>query len=977
MDRRRVRRGAYDGKPVGLVAEWLVWKQLLAAVRDNWIVILVPLAIALILRLLRLNNSDLWMDEIAIYRDALQGTFHSVSPAHRVHLKSAGWILNHISDSPVGLRLWGALLGSLTAPAMAIGGLWLAGRRNGMIWGILAALNPYLIQYSQDANYYGPMSFFAAAQLALYISFFRGAPLASLAGILGVGLVSHFNHPFASLLTAVALGGCILGSLIFGRIRQEIYAVNPRHWLQRPGIPVMLFMALFIGPKIGKAFLSSYKTLASMFEFGTPLKYAEFSFAFFHDVYTKFGVTMYHPGEAGKLLAFVPFLMALGGVVWLIAGQRKSIAHLPVAGLMVVAPIASYVVIFNIQANHGFYLRYFTFQVPLFLGAAGYFCHVVGEMAAGKDGGRDSAMKGAVPACAAAGVLCLIWVPFLANWYAADRSNFRTLSAELTTRWKPGETIYMPMNHDATQAHYYLGREEPRFYPGRVTNTRALPQANQMARSYLLHRLYGQESAWIISAWRHPVIPALWHFMQSGVPMIYGGTSAHGHLEDARLYHWLFGRRVLMPCGASRFDIGASEEKLLASRAGTWRISVRNKRDFSPGPDLHIEGPGTEVSRTENESWLVETDDVTRLTIRGTSGLSLQAVPVFADEEVIPPGESMDYVEDERMEEMELDNGREAIRREFDGMYSYVLWVDPKDDRQLVLLPMRRTKEFEEKGKTDPSRSPNGDLWLAVACDGKHLGMWRLPVGTEEKIVPIPTGIVLPAGNHRIDISGFTPRLGYLPYNPWTWAGMEWNREKQAPIRSLEESGLRFAKFPQAVYDWGEAGAEGLPLGYAEAAAGYHRQVSNNVKGPSGNPALVFDLTKPATDKQAYHTLFVTPFKVTPGEFVAFSSWLWMDGTTTHDAMLVTMFFDKDGQLVHRQLGSQQKMTGRLSFGWRRFVEVVPVPRGAVLAAPGVMIFPPDDRECSRESAYCLIFFPPKFFNLLHLPLVSFLQTAK
>ncbi|MCB2156373.1 hypothetical protein KQI84_15980 [bacterium] len=934
---RRSRRSG-RGEPVGLVAEWRMWKTLASELRQNWVIIVVPLAIALLLRLIKLGNSDLWIDEIMVYYDALHGTFESVSRAHRVHLGAVGWILNHLSDSPFGLRLWGALLGGFAAGAMGIAGTWFAGRRNGLIWGVLAALNPYLIFYSQDGNYYGPMSFFAATQLMLYIAFFRGAPLGSLLGIVIVGGISFFNHPFGALMTVVALGGCLLGSLIYGKIRREMYSINPKDWLQRPGLIVLFLIPFVLGPKLAKAFVASYAKLTSIIDLGSGLRQVEFSFRFFRDAYTSFGVTHFHPGNMAHFLAYVVFAMAVGGMVWMIVRCRKTIPYLPVAGLMLLTPVISYLVVLNIDAPILFRLRYFTFHSPLFLGAVGFFCFAVGEVLGGKEQKRTVAVS-----YAALAVVCLIWLPYLGKWYFTDRSNFRSLSEQLAEQRSPSDNIYIPLYHDVAQAEYYFPLMDPPIDLGAIRETHALSQASRLAKSYLLYQLYGEKTAWVISAWREVPTPALWNFMEKAVPTPYRGHSATYKFGDARLYKWTYGDRALLPHTAAEFEVGDKDAPLLVAEAGTWRIT--NAQGGETPEDLSVRVEGAETEFDDAGNLILTSRGVLQTTIAASGKARLIAAPVYDEDVEIPATDSVIYVEDERISERKAKGGIPTVRRPFDGQYSYVLWVDPDEERQLVLRPVQRSKKYEESARKNSSQCSSGELWLEVACDGKHMGMWRVPVAEEESVISVPTGITLPPGNHLINVYGFTPRLGYSPYNYWNWAGLEWNENGQPAVPSLEEAGAPFVVFPRAVYDWGPAGAEQLPANYGEAGAGYFRKVSDSVVGPSGRPALVVDLEEKATQKEAYHTIFTQPMPVQPGQLLAFSTWLWVDGTTTHDAMLATLFFDSNGQMISRQLGSQQKMTGKLSLGWRRFVEVVPVPQNAALAAPAVMVFPPDPKK--------------------------------
>ena len=56
-----------------------------------------------------------------------------------------------------------------------------------------------------------------------------------------------------------------------------------------------------------------------------------------------------------------------------------------------------------------------------------------------------------------------------------------------------------------------------------------------------------------------------------------------------------------------------------------------------------------------------------------------------------------------------------------------------------------------------------------------------------------------------------------------------------------------------------------------------------------------------------------------------------------------------DGQ-TRRQIGAQQMLLSKHSFGWHRTVEYVPVPEGVTAMAPGVMIYPPDPQNADPRG---------------------------
>ena len=115
-------------------------------------------ALALALRLYGLGDKPFWLDEIASLRRATSSLHDLVADSLRnKHYPSYFlllWLVAKIGASQWLLRLPSALFGALDASlACAIGGR-AAGRRSGLIAGLLMALSPFEIQFAQEARSY-------------------------------------------------------------------------------------------------------------------------------------------------------------------------------------------------------------------------------------------------------------------------------------------------------------------------------------------------------------------------------------------------------------------------------------------------------------------------------------------------------------------------------------------------------------------------------------------------------------------------------------------------------------------------------------------------------------------------------------------------------------------------------------------------------------------------------------------------------
>ncbi|MDK2973058.1 MAG: mannosyltransferase [Candidatus Sumerlaeota bacterium] len=912
----------------GLKLEAQAWGELLREARSFLAPILAALALALVLRLLRLGHSEVWLDEVLVFEDAIAGTNTIISPAHRLHLGAVGWILNHLGTSAFCLRLWGAVHGSLAAPAVALAAGWLGGRRLAWACGVLAAIHPFLVFYSQDANYYGTMGFFAAVQVALFVAFFRGAPLASLLGLLLAGGLSFLNHPFSLLFTGLAAGGCVLGSFVYPSLRRDIYRWNPKEWAGSPAVPLVIAAVVVGGPVVAHGLGGAVELFKSRLSWGEPPGNVSLSYGFFDWVATCYGVTYFrNEHAAARLLAWVPFGLFVGGAVVLARRAARVRPALPLAGLAVLAVVLGLAAIFNLR-HHGFYPRYLTFLLPPAIVVAGAGALALGEWLHERHAGAPSWVM-ALPVV----LIAAIQLPFLAWYYASDRSNFRGLAETLEESHKPGEPVWAVARVEQHQADYYLGRRgDGSIDPASIRLWGFYGKYDAVIRGALGNQLFGRDNVWLISSWRWAPRPELWGFLDALGQPLYEGHSPHAPQQDARLYHWTAGGRVLHPTAAS-FN---------ASGSGPW---------FALGPGTWRTDPAGETVTAEGAGFLTPNFSTPPPIV----------APVYGEIVSIGPFDQIDLPGDQRHAET-MFGDVPVFERRYDGAVSHLLWVPPGEQRHLVLKAVRRTEAAlaEASGRA----GANADLYLALACNGVHQGVWRLAAGEREELVELPITIELPPGNNRLDIHGFTPRLGYTPDNNWQWAGLDFVAgEAPDPVSRWDGAdGAAFVSFPRPLLAWGEAGESEPPGISAEMGRSYARSVSPQVVGPSGLPALTVDLDRlPQGAANAYHFIFGAALPV-DGEVMGFSTYLRLDDTDTHAAALAVGFFDESGRLLHAEIGHQQLMVAPLNFGWRRFVEICPVPPALAVGgsgvrvayvAPGVIVFPPDpDRAHPRGQIH-------------------------
>lgn len=182
-------------------------------------VFLALVALAAVLRFVRLGHQDLWVDEMLTMQDSINLDVSRVF--HRTHglsflLYKA--ILQY-NDSEAFLRFPSALFGVLTLfPVYWLLRRGLTKRQSLFCIGLLAIL-PFHIVYSMEARYYAMITFFSALALVFLTRFCLGGSLLSLIFFGIVQLLAYFCHPASA---PAALGAALAGGIWVG--------INHRVW---------------------------------------------------------------------------------------------------------------------------------------------------------------------------------------------------------------------------------------------------------------------------------------------------------------------------------------------------------------------------------------------------------------------------------------------------------------------------------------------------------------------------------------------------------------------------------------------------------------------------------------------------------------------------------------------------------------------------------------------------------------------------
>lgn len=190
-------------------------------------------ALAAALRLATVDLQSFWIDEAATIRvidgglaDVFSGVARYESTPPLYYLLAWPWA-KVFGFGETGLRSLSALLGAGTVLVVSLTGWAIAGRRAGLYAGILAAANPLLFWYSQEARAYALLGLLAAASfLCLVRARRQEAHLGWLVSWAVASALAVATHYFAIFLVAVEAVVLLLSPLRRRRVLAASAAVG-------------------------------------------------------------------------------------------------------------------------------------------------------------------------------------------------------------------------------------------------------------------------------------------------------------------------------------------------------------------------------------------------------------------------------------------------------------------------------------------------------------------------------------------------------------------------------------------------------------------------------------------------------------------------------------------------------------------------------------------------------------------------------
>ncbi|CAN5341413.1 hypothetical protein BH09SUM1_BH09SUM1_22930 [soil metagenome] len=839
---------------------------------------------ALITRFFRLSNASLWMDEIVILQEAFAGKYSVVTyRAHSVHLEPARFFMHLFGQTPFGLRFWGALLGSLAIPLIYCVARWVSNANAALLAGLLALTNCFLLMYAQDGNYYGDMTFYTSLMLCGYVIFFRGAPHAGLLITAVVGFLNFKNHPIAAVPGAVALGGFVVGVLLFPTVRRALIEFNPARWLQRPLVPLIAIAVLFGASRILGATAQAGDFLATVITPGaSSLTNVEFGWRLIAEHSVGLMLNYFRPNAWEYITAPILLILLFGGIFALAKGvkARANPSAAALAGFILFAILGSYIMIFNLALDRNFNLRYFTYLVP------GIICaQAVALEAVTRRRAAYRPLAYLFPAVTAA---------FSLIYLMSDKSNYQA-GMPLLRQLTPETKLIASSRNDLLQARYYLKKADIPDAAPAFTFLNLSPAADLYAGAFPFI-MNGEENVAIISAWRYVNSPRLYAEYSGLKYQFQFGPDKFGPEQDLHIYTWRYGSRVLYPRLAAIFPEGF--DPVYVAGAGAWRID--GTREYTS------EGPSTEGE------------------------IGRKAIPILAAKETYNWYNAANFPEHTYFREIAEDE----LRNERDGSYDFMIF-QPDGEKRHLSVKMRRRDNSDALVKDKNPALPSGH-YLGIAVDGIHNGFWEVGSGNNDEVIITPN-IEMSPGNHRLTISGLLPRLEYSPYYPWNFLGMEWTAGPGAPQPSLEATGsLKIAP------GWSQIPAPGNasnPLANWTIKGRLEADLDEDLTAPGGDHPIRIKI--PHGEKGSF-ALYGPAMPVTEGTWATYWFYVKLEALLEQEITPSVLFLKSNGE----PLGGPMPINGpnirgaNYGKGWIRRQVTVPVPAGAKSLVPGFQFYP-------------------------------------
>lgn len=512
-----------EAEPVGSRRMWI---------SAAWLALL-----ALALRIPGLTTRSLWFDEIHTWNDA-----HWLPPGSNVH-----WLFFRITSvftdvlgrNELGLRMFPLLTGIAGVALLTVWVWRIAGRRAGIMAGILLALSPLHIGFSQECRYYAPMVLYAVGALWCASEWFASRGTDRLGWLVGLGaalFLASTNHMTAGVMTA-ALGAWMIACLALSRwgrawVTRLVMGSPSKGW-RRPMmiIGIALVLVGWIAWKQWPGFHAHLKKLT--WENHTPN--VEWSVAFFETLAIRFGSGTRWSGVFGVAAGIIIEVAFLAGWGRLLCRRMAWGWMIPIViGLTLLA-------VFSYPVTQAFDPKYIAFLVPVrLLGIATGLAWGLGWMEKRLVNRPQS--KRLFPAAAGLTLAAAIYMPALATYYPRAHTPMRPAMMWLREN-TPSDAPIVSYGHTNYGTWYYAERLDIPL--SRLTLLR-WPSGDGALDVGRLHQLVPPDGhLYFLAGWPHDLPDAIKKSLERNWTEVARFPSSQGKEYDGVVYRWKYGAATL------------------------------------------------------------------------------------------------------------------------------------------------------------------------------------------------------------------------------------------------------------------------------------------------------------------------------------------------------------------------------------------------------------------------------------------------
>ncbi|MGQ9517514.1 MAG: glycosyltransferase family 39 protein [Anaerolineae bacterium] len=402
---------------------------------------------ALLLRLWQIGYHSLWFDEtISVFwarqpaREILDVGLHLIRDKH----PPVYYLLLHLwtrlfGDGEVSVRLMTVCFGTIMPPALAMLGKEVLSRRAGLIAGLLAVLNPFLVWYSQEVRMFVPSATMAILATWCMVRGLQSRKWGWWAGGAALMTLAFYSYLYIAFLVP------------FQGLYTLLWALHTAHReaasLIRRLLPVLItfaVMALLFLPLALQALQVTYHEAQP----GRPFQ------SFFPTAWRLLG--WYTFWKAPWPAPWTTVISA-GALVFLLAGAiapaRRPLGR-PFLWLSIGVPMLVGGLLLGINRAVFAEPRYFLFAVPFLCLAWGAGLTWIIER---------HRLAGQI-ALTLWGVTALLALPY--NWTAENRrEEWRAAVAYVDVHAGPNDAVLLHPGFVHVAFHYYDTRRLPLFYP--------------------------------------------------------------------------------------------------------------------------------------------------------------------------------------------------------------------------------------------------------------------------------------------------------------------------------------------------------------------------------------------------------------------------------------------------------------------------------------------------------------------------------